>query len=182
MRSAQKQASNAEAQAGNQASTFGSEAQAANAQLFPYASGIMKEFHGLNPEQFNEDLTLAASGSGGANAALAGQGALQAARTRNSGGYASALDASARNRDQALAKTMQSVGAQDINLANQHHEQGANLMSGLYGADTKAMLGEQDVQNQAIANEIKAGQSGWFQNLTGFMSAINGAGFGKLKL
>lgn len=182
MRSAVSQGNQLFKQGQQGAATYGSEAQNIQSQLLPFYRGYMNESHGLTPEQQNEQLDYASAGAGGANAALSGQAALEGARTRNSNALTAALDAASRNRGQQMAKANQAVGMEDINLANQHHQQGAEGMAGLYGADTRTMLGEQGIQNDAIKDEVAANNTGWMQNLNGFLSAINGAGYGKLKV
>lgn len=171
-------AQNAAKQAAGTAADVGTEersnAGAERAQLMPFYRQEMNAQHLYNPEQTNELLNYAGAATGGAGSAAMGEAASQAARTRNTSGFSSALDQNARDRARVMSQANLGVGAQDIMGAKQLNQEGAAGMSGLYGTDTGAMLRAMGIQNEDINSEIQAGKSGWFQNLTGMIGA--GAG------
>jgi hypothetical protein len=136
----------------------------------------MNATHAFDPSQTNELLNYAEGPAAGSAATTAGKAASEAARTRNTSGFSSALDQAARNRNQAVGTASEGIGAEDIMGAKQLNQEGAAGMSGLYGVDTNAMLKAMGQQNEDIDTGIKAGQSGWFQNMTGLLNALKGAG------
>lgn len=182
-RAAAAEAKNAAATAANTAAQEQSQANAASARLTPFFSQEMQAQHMFNPGQQNELLNYNEQGAGGANAGLAGTAASEAARTRNTSGFSSALDAAARSRQSAMGSAGLGIGEADIMGAKQLNQAGAQGMAGLYGTDTEAMLKSMGIQTGDINAQIEAGKSGFFQNLmqgiqagTGVVTGLFGAG------
>jgi hypothetical protein len=175
-RAAQNEAKSAAANAGSVASQEGSNASALGAQLTPFYRQEMNAQHGFNPGQTNELLNYAGSAAGGGMATAQGAANSEAARTRNTSGFSSALDEAARNRNQTMSQANLGVGAQDVMGAKQLNQEGAAGMQGLYGTDTNAMLGSMGQQQGDINAQVNAGKSGWFQNMTGLLGALGKAG------
>jgi len=101
---------------------------------------------------------------------------LQAARTRNGGGFSTALDAAARSRQQAVAGQSEQIAGQDAQLKNTQQQNAAAGLQGLYGTDSSNALKALGLQDSAINTETDAGKSGWLQNATGVLNSITGAG------
>ena len=175
-RAAQSQASNAANTATNVAGQEESNANNAQAALTPFYRSEMDAQHGFNPGQTQELLNYAGAGAGGSGAAATGEAASTAARTRNTSGFSSALDQNARNRAQEMGTINAGVGEQDVMGAKALNQEGAKGMSGLYDTDTSAMLSSMGQVAPDINSEVNAGSHGWFQNMTGMIAALRGAG------
>lgn len=158
--------------AGTVAGGYGAEASQEGATLNPFASQEMKARHLYDPTQINELLTAAEAGGGGATGSIVGEANREAARTHNASGFTKALDEAARDKAKAAAATSEGIAAQDVTGAKQLNQEGAGLMSGLYGINTGAQLKAMGQQNEDLGTAIKAGQSGWLQNMTGVLSSL----------
>lgn len=176
MRAAQSQANNAATQAGNTAGEFQTSAQSENQSLTPFLQRELGTEHEFSPDQLNQLLTAAGAGTGGATGSLTSQAELEQARTRNSASNAPVLDAVARSAQQQMAKTSEGVAAQDVEGAKQLNQEAAGGLEKMYGVNTDAALKAMGLQNQDIQTEIDASKTGWMQNLTGLLGALNGAG------
>jgi hypothetical protein len=164
-RAGAEQARNAANTAGNTISGEQASAQAKELALTPFYRSEMGAQHLFDPQQNQELLNAAAAPLAASAATTAGQARSEAARTRNTSGFSSALDQAARDRNSAMGGVGQQVAAQDIMGAKDLNQRGAAGMAGLYDTDTNAMLKAMGIQNQDINTEIEAGKSGWYQNL-----------------
>lgn len=173
-RAAQNEAKSAVAKAGQVADTSQGYAQQEHNALTPFYRQEMNTQHAFNPGQTNELLNYAGAGAGGANATSQGQIESEAARTRNTAGFTPALQQAARDRSRQMSESNLGVGAQDVMGAKQLNQEGAAGEAGLFGADTDTMLKSMGQQNEDINTQIKAGQSGWLQNLTNTLGAAGG--------
>ena len=178
MRAAQAQAKNVAGTAGTEQGQLFGEGQAIQSQLTPFLTRELTAQHSMSPTQINELLTAAGAGAGGATGAFTGQAELESARTRNTGGLTASLDAMARGRQQALAKGSEGIAAEDVQGALANRQAAAGELGEMGRADTSQALQALGLQNQAIGEEIQAGQSGWFQNLTGMIGALGKAAQG----
>src|SRR5271167_452510 len=129
-RAATQEAENAENQAQNVSTQEQSQAAQERSQLLPFYRQEMTAQRLYNPTQTNELLNYAGAATGGSGAAATGEAAAQAARTRNTSGFSSALDENARNRQQMMGQAGGQVAAQDVMGAKQLNQQGAAGMSG----------------------------------------------------
>ena len=170
-RAAQSAASTAAKTATGVAGNEESQATNASAALTPFYRSEMQAQHGFNPGQTQELLNYAGAGVGGSGAAATGEAASQAARTRNTSGFSSALDQNARDRAREMGTINAGVGAQDVMGAKALNQEGAQGEAGLYGTDTSAMLGAMGQVAPDINAETNAGSQGWFQNLTSGINA-----------
>lgn len=159
-------------QAGQVAGQAGANAANEEAQLSPFASQEMNAQHSLNPENIDELLTASGAGVGAAAGAAQGQAQREAASTRNASGFAKDLDLAARDRAKTSAGMSEGVAAEDVMGAQKLRQEGAGLMSDLFKTDTSKQLGAMGLQSEDVANEVKAGQSGWLQNTMGVMDSI----------
>lgn len=176
VRKLQQQAQNNAAQAGATAAGFGSEAGMESSDLNPFYAQEMKAQHLFEPGQINELLTAAGAGTGAAEGAIEGQANREAARTHNASGFTKALDEAARERAKTAAGVSEGVAAQDVTGAKQLNQEGAAGMQGLYGTNVGAQLKAMGQQNEDLNTAIEAGKSGWLQNMTGVLGALQGAG------
>ncbi len=165
-RAANAQASQAEKMASGTAANESGAAQNERAALTPFYRSEMNARHGFDPSQTQELLNYAGAGTGGAGATGIGQAQSEAARTRNTSGFSSALDENARNRQREMATVNAGVGAQDVLGAKQLNQAGAAGMGGLYGTDTSAMLSAMGQIPADINAEMESQKHGWVQDLS----------------
>lgn len=178
-RAAQQQFNTAANVAGATGSQLQSEGQAIQSTLTPFLTSELTAQHSMSPEQLNQLLTSAGAGAGGATGAFAGQAELEAARTGQGAGASSALmDSLARGRQQAMAKSSEGIAAQDVRGALANRQAAAQQLGAMGQADIGDALKAMGLQTQDISGEVEAGKSGWFQNLTGMISALNKGGGG----
>lgn len=175
-RAAQTQATNAGEEAQGVAGTEQAEAQGIQGTLTPTLEGWLTAQHSMSPTQLNEMLTFAGAGTGGATGALGERTELEAARTGNTAGFQSSLDAMAQNRQQALAKASEGIAAQDVQGALARQQMAAGELGKEGEVDTSAALKAMGLQTEDINAEVEAGKSGWFQNMTGLIKSLQGAG------
>lgn len=146
----------------------------------------------LNPAGFDPtDLaamnTGAQQSAGGTQAATVGQSGLLAARTKNSGAAAGAIDNSSRNAGEQLSKNALGVRIANANLKQNQQQAGIAGLTGLTGMETAAAnnsLGE--VANNSNANTNAANESwNWARTILdpamqAAGSAAGGGAFGQL--
>lgn len=148
--------------------TLFGQGQGLQSTLTPFLTGELNANHAFNPTQLNEMLSYAGAGAGGAAGSLAGEAGRTAAATGNSAGTQGLLDSIARAKTQGLAKANEGIAATDVATTNANKQAGAAGMENLYGADTSDALKSMGLQQDAIANQVKAGSTGgWFSNLMG---------------
>jgi hypothetical protein len=116
--------------------------------------------------------TAAQQSIGGSTAGAVGEGNLEAARTRNAGSFQPAEDEAVRSGQRDLSQTAEGVKANEVN-------QGQSGLSSLFGSQESQQLGGLGASNAAVNSETgatnagtTAGNSGWFQNLTGVLGML----------
>lgn len=144
--------------------------------LFPQFSAEATNPQGFGAGDLAKMNTAAQQSVGGATAGAVGEGSLRAARTRNSGGSDMALDQAVRSGQQTLSQDALGVQGENAALKEEQRQAGLSGLSSLYGTNTSAMLSALGLGNQSVQAGTQAGQSGWFQNMTGLISSLAGAG------
>ena len=172
MRSAVNQAGQAVNQAKATAGQYGSAGNQIAGSLIPGLEREANNPQGYTPEEINNQLVAGEQGAGGANAGITGQANLQAARSRNTAGYSAALDQAARDKTQQLSENALNVQNKSAELGQQKQMTAQKELGGLYGTDVEANLRAQGLIPQDVQAETQAGQSGWFQNMTGLITSI----------
>lgn len=175
-RAAQGQASTLAGTAGTMGAQSNQQAAGVNSTLNPFLTSELTHPQGFSQQDQTSMLSAGQAGTGGANASIAGQAALQTARSRNPAGFSTALDAAARSKNQTNASMSENVAANNANLKNTQQQDAASGLQGLYGTDSGNALKALGLQDSAIGTETQAGQSGWLQNATGVLNAVTGAG------
>lgn len=173
-RAAVGQANALQGTAGTQAAQSNGQAAGINATLNPFLTAELTHPQGFSQQDQTSMLSAAEGGAGGATSGITGQANLQAARTRNTGGFSSALDAAARSRQQAVAGQSEQIAGQNAQLKNSQQQSAAGALQGLYGTDSGNALKALGLQDQAIGTEAQAGTQGWLQNATGILKAVRG--------
>jgi len=166
-----KQTYNAQSKASQ---LYGANAAAAYSQLMPQYTSMALNPQGLNPTEKASLNTDSMQSAGGSTAGAVTQGNLNAARTGNVGGYQTTLSDAVRqgmkqNSDNALKTDIMDTG-----LKEQQRQEGLAGMNGLYNSNLNASTGELNAENQSTQALTQAGQSGWFQNMTGLIGSLAG--------
>ena len=146
-------------------------------------SKILPVYEGeaTNPQGFaKEDLaamnTASGQSVGGATAGAVGEGNLEAARTRNAGGFAPALDEAVRSGERTLSTNALDVQGKNAALREMNRQAGISGLSSLYSGKMGAMLSALGLGNQSTNALTDAGKSGWFQNMTSLISSLKPGG------
>ena len=153
---------------------LGSVAAGERGVLQPFAQREMSAEHFFDPSQIGELLTHAGLGAGAESGKLESAMQRQAATTGNAAGATKGLQELARDRMKDASATSTGVAAQDVMGAKQLNQQGANLMSGLYGENLKGQLGAMGQEAGDINAGINASQHGWLQNTEGVIKTLQG--------
>jgi hypothetical protein len=179
MRSATNQANTAATTAANTGTQLGAEGQAIGSTVTPFLTSELEHPQGFSQQDMSGMLSAAEGGAGGADAGIVGQAAQRAATSRNAGGFQSALDDAARQREKAAAGTSEGIAGQNAQLKQQQMQQGAAGLEHMYGTDESGMLGAMGQQANDINAEVNAGKSGWLQNAQSIIKQIatGGAGY-----
>ena len=170
-RNQQKQANQTFGESTNVYNQDSGNASALYNSLFPQFTAEATNPQGFTPGDKASMDTATQQSVGGSTAGAVGQGNLTAARTRNSGGLDTALDASVRSGQQTLSSDALGVENEDAMLKESNRQAGLQGLSGLYGTNQSGMLSALGLGNQATNAGTQAGQSGWFQNFLGLMNA-----------
>ena len=173
-RAAQGAAKRSVADASSLAGTEGTRAGSELGELSPFYQREMKAEHLYDPTQINELLTAAGAPIGAAAGQAEAEARGEAARTGNATGLTKTLQEMQRDKMKAAAGASEGIAAQDVMGAKNLNQAGAAGEAGLYGENLKGQLGAMGVENQALENQINAGKSGWFQNMTGMIGALRG--------
>lgn len=162
--------------AGATASGYGAQAGSIAGTVIPTLTNDINNPQGYTPTQTNNQLVAGEQGAGGAGGSIAGEAQLRAERTRNSGSTSGILDQAARRTAQTLSGNALNVQNKSADLAQQKRASALAGLQKLYGTDVGAQLQGMGIQNQDLDTAIKAGQSGWVQNATGVLAALNSGG------
>ena len=114
---------------------------------------------GFNPNDLAGINTAAQQSEGGSMAGAVGQGNLEAARNRNSGSFAPALDSAATGAGKNLSQAALGVNEQNAQLKEQQRQQGLQGMLGLYGTATSAGLNALGESNNSVQAGTGASQA-----------------------
>ncbi len=164
-RAMQKLASSAGSENLANAQNDNANATSEHSALSPFYRQEMGAQHLFNPGQTQELLNYAGSATGGTGASAMGEAQSEAARTRNTSGFSSALDQNARDRARQMATSNAGIGEADVMGAKQLNQEGAKGLNGLYDTDTSAMLQSMGQIPGDINANNAAKSTGWLQNL-----------------
>ncbi len=181
-RALQQKDTSAAGTAGTAAGTAGATAAGIGANLVPYQTQQMLHPAGESQRDIGAQLTQSLAGTGGATAGLTGAADKMSATTRNPMGFSSALDAAARARDKGGAQAGADVAAENVKVKLGQQADASKGLAGLYGVNQETMGREGGIQNDALANAVKAGDSGWLQNTMGVMDSLGNLATGAGKL
>lgn len=143
-------------------------------QLMPQYQSEATAPTGYDPKDIAAMTTAGQQSVGGSTAGAVGDLDLQAARTGNAGGFAPAEDEAVRSGQRQLSANALGIQGANADLKQQQKQAGLSGLASLYGGNTANMLSALGLQNQSTQTGTQAGQSGWFQNMTGLVGALGG--------
>ncbi len=176
MRDAVGQAQSAATTAADTGAGYGATASGIGANLIPYESRQLTNPSGYSQQDIGAMLSAGLAGAGGATAGLTGAADKMGMTTRNPVGFSGALDSAARARDKAAASTSEGVAANNAGVKLNQQSQAGDLLSKLYGTNVQAQNEATGQVSQDVNAAVNADKSGWMQNFTSILSALNGAG------
>ena len=139
------QASGAAGQSNANANAFFGNASSIYGNLAPSLESQAANPQGFGPADEAAMDTAAAQTAGGTEAGAVGAGNLAAARTRNAGGFGSAISDASRGAGETLSRGLLGVKLANANLKQQQRGQALSGLEGLYGTNVGA-------SNQALGN------------------------------
>lgn len=135
---------------------------------------------GFSPADEAAFETGAMDTAGGTQAAAVGQGNLEAARTRNAGGFGQAVSDASRGAGETLSRGLLGVRGANAGLKERQHDQALGGLEGLYGTNVggaSSALGNVAANVNADTNAENASWNA-FNNITGAITGAAKAGSG----
>lgn len=175
-RSLNAKAKNAADTAKSVGAGYGSAASGIGGALIPGLEQEANNPTGYTPVEKSSQLVAGEQGAGGANAGITGEANLEAARTRNAGGFGGALDEAARIKGRQLSQNALGVENKSADLAQKKQQAAQGELGNLYTADTRAQLEAMGLIPKDIEAGAEANKTGWLQDFTDIMKSIQGAG------
>lgn len=175
IRAATTAAKSAAAQAKESSAQYGSQGTDIGSMLVPELSKEALHPAGFDPSDLNSMLVAGEGGAGGANASIAGEAGLQAARSRNNGNLSGVLDEAAREKGRTVSQNALDVQGKNAMLKESQRQSGLAGLSKERGTDVHADLQAQGLVPEDIKAWADANSTGWLQNTTGMINAISGA-------
>jgi hypothetical protein len=174
-RAVQGAAKKAASTSADTATGYGSTAAQIGSSLIPGLEQQAQHPTGYDPTQKNNMLVASQEAVGGSGSGITGQANLEAARTRNAGGFARALDEAQRKRGRQLSSNALGIENEDARIGLQRQNEAQRMLAGLYGTDTSNQLKAMGLENEDLNTALEAGKSGWQQNAMNWINTITGA-------
>jgi hypothetical protein len=141
--------------------------QGAQSQLYNQGQGVSSFLtpqleqeatspQGYTPQQLAYMNTASQQSEGASTAGITGQANLQAARTRNAGGFQGAIGSGSRTAQKNLSQTALGIQTQQAQLQQQQRQQALQQLQSLYGTDIGTSLGYLNSSTEALADENKS--------------------------
>lgn len=167
------------AKAGNKAATgtagnLGAQSSQIGSTIIPGLETEATHPTGYTPEQLNAQRVASQQGLGGAASGITGQANLEAARTRNAGGFAAALSEAARAKGRQGSQNEVELQSRNADLAQKKQQMAQSQLAGLYGTDLTGQLKAMGLANEDLNTALEAGKSGWYQNALAGINAVKG--------
>lgn len=108
---------------------------------------------GYSPTDLSAINTATQQSAGGSTAGTVGESNLEAARTRNSGGFAGVATEAGRSAERDLSQKALDVQTQNANLKEAQRQQALSSIQQLYGVDLQTALGYLNGSNSALNDE-----------------------------
>lgn len=111
---------------------------------------------GYSPEDIAYMNTASQQSLGGSVAGVTGQANLEAARTRNAGGFQGAIGSATRSAQRNLSQNALGIQKANADLKQQQRDQAIKALSAIYGIDESTALGYLNSSNEALGEENKS--------------------------
>lgn len=160
-------AQTAEKSANNLSGSYGGNAGALYSTLAPQLMTEAAHPAGYAPSDMSAMNTAAQQTAGGSQAAAVGQGGLLAARTRNAGAPAAAIDSAARSASQGLSKASVGIQGKNADLKQKQQQAGLSGLGNLFGENlggSTNALGQVAANSNANTNAENASWN-WSKNI-----------------
>jgi hypothetical protein len=175
--------------ANNLSTGFENNANSLYGALAPQLEQEATNPQGYAPKDLAAMNTAVQQSTGGSTAGAVGQGDLAAARTRNAGAYAPALDASAQAGNRQNSEEALGVQAENANLKQKQQQAGLAGEQSLYGTNVGAGNEALGLSNNALGvavnadNATTSAMNDWINDAENAakigLTAGNVGGFGK---
>jgi hypothetical protein len=158
--------------------TYGDRATATSNILTPTLNQMATAPQGFGKQTVGNMTTAALQGAGGAQAATVGGGIQRAAGTNNAGAFDASAGQAGHDATSALTDAALGVQNRDAELKQQQQQFGVQGLNNQYQTNVGAGENALGISDAALNTSVNAGKSGWFQNMTGLIGAVNGNGAG----
>lgn len=176
-RAAQAAATNATNQAAGTGAQLSQNAQGIYGPLTSFANSEIAAPPGYGTALPGMESTAGQIG----NAVSAGQqqeAQTRAANTRNAAGLSANQDAIAQAASRGTGQNIEGILAGNEQEKLQQQQQGAGILSGIYGTDVGGANSAYGQQANDINAQVNAGKVGWLQNLGGILGSLGQLGSG----
>ena len=124
--------------------------------ITPQLEGDVTNPQGYTPEQLAYINTADQQSLGGSVGGITGEANLEAARTRNKGGFQGVAGSAARSAQRQLSENALGVQKANADLEQQKRQQAIDALMKLYGVDESTALGYLNSSTEALSNENKS--------------------------
>jgi hypothetical protein len=121
--------------------------------LDPVLKGDVTNPQGYTPQQLAYINTAAQQSTGGGTSAVTGEANLEAARTRNAGGFQGAIGTGSRNAMKENSENALKVQAMQADLQQTQRRDAMKALQDLYGTNNTDALGYLNSSNSALGAE-----------------------------
>lgn len=143
-------------QAQNRSSQLYGDSQSIGGPLTQQLQSEASNPQGYTPQQLAYMNTASQQSLGGGAAATTGQANLEAARTRNAGGFQGAVGTSNRNAQKQESQNALGIQTEQANLQQAQRQQALQSLQSLYGTNVGASNNYLNSSNQALNSENNA--------------------------
>lgn len=153
---------------------YGSQANEIGGQLIPGLEREAQGGQGYTPVEQGHQLVAGEQGAGGATSGITGTANLEAARTRNAGGFGGALDEAAREKGRTLSENALGVANKSADLAQKKQMFAQGELGAQRGQDIQAQLHAMGLVPEDINASANAQKVGWLQDFNDIMQDLQG--------
>lgn len=121
--------------------------------LTPQLQSEASNPEGYTPQQLAYMNTASQQSLGGSTAGVTGQANLEAARTRNAGGFQGAIGSASRSNARQLSQNALGIQQSQANLQQQQRQQALQSLQSLYGVDLGTAESYLNSSNSALGTE-----------------------------
>lgn len=152
--------------------TFMSNAQSLYGNVAPMLTSQAANPQGFNPADEAAMETGALQEAGGTQAAAVGQGNLEAARTRNAGGFGQAVSDASRGAGENLSRGLLGVRTANASLKQHQKDTALSGLEGLYGTNVSGSNSSLGNVAPLVNADTNAENASWnaFNNITGALT------------